>query len=419
MRIELPYANKPGIQAPSQTARGDAWLTNFARLEVPYATLLIDSLTIVSTSKIRTALRIKLHELHAKNEIEFPALLLVPRKMNEYTRIGNTSDSVSVAYDSFFPGESMPATPGSEAMLGSLIRDLAGNAPNVAGTWLHPESDIELLCDARCRSIVLVSDYSGSGTQIVRFAESLLRNKTIRSWHSYGLVKIFALVYASAPAGASAMHACKSITASWFIDPAADFATATWSETERQQIVNLCRSKAKKNPDFRPLGFKNSAGLFATESTIPNNLPSVLGQKVEGWKPFFDGRVMPADLLGSVVGYEPEPRRELLLEGLNQERLRNNWKAWSTEDLSQLTILILARGLRKGSTDWELSLELRTPEEAIARVTTFLKKNNFVDTHGRTTPLGIAEIAAAKRKNRKIETELLQDDVMYYPSTLR
>ncbi|MEW1810469.1 hypothetical protein AB0284_07145 [Pseudarthrobacter phenanthrenivorans] len=415
----MSYGNQGRIAAPSQTARGKRWLSNFSPLEQPYAEILLDSLKIVSGSEIRGALRAKLDEVEADDQIKFPALLLVPRKMKEYTQISGEPGCEPAAYETFLPGESLPVTPGSEGVLGNLIRDLAGHNPSSDGKWLHPDSDLSLLREARCRSVVLLSDYSGSGTQVVRFAESLLRNPTIRSWHSGGFLNIYAICFAAAPPGVRALQNSKAICESWFVEPAADFSTATWSDGERQQIISLCTSRAQPNADFEPLGYKGSAGLFATEATIPNNLPSILGQYENGWKPFFSGRVMPTDLLGTIVGYEPSIRRDMLLEGLAQERLRTNWESWSQNDITQLIILILARGTRKSAEDWELALDLHAPLQLVTRLTTFLKDGGFIDSRGRTTNLGHSEILAARRRSRRITTELLRPSAVYYPSKLR
>lgn len=406
------------VVPPSQTLRGREWLTNFKQLEVPFARLLLDSLTVASGSQIRAGLRQYLDAIAKDGSLEQPSLLLVPRKMNEYGAPGSKISAL-VPYASFSPGKAIPATPGSEGLLGNIIRDLTSKSPRLSGSWIHPEADLASLRRARCRNIILVSDYSGSGTQIVRFAEALLKNRTLRSWHSGGLIRINALVYAAAPLGIQAIQQSKAIAQLWFVKPAANFSTAAWSDEERNQIVSICTSYHRRSSGFQPLGFQSSAGLFVTETTIPNNLPSILCQEVSGWKPFFNRRSMPTELISDIMGYVPTTRDDVVLHSINQLRLAENRHSWGREEPQRIIILILASLVQKAFTLAELATKLQIDSATLGPAVEFLTRNNCIGPDGKTTEVGYAELAAARRKDRRIGWNLSNPSVVYYPVSLR
>ncbi|MGH3999215.1 MAG: hypothetical protein ACRDTJ_17360 [Pseudonocardiaceae bacterium] len=71
-----------------------------------------------------------------------------------------------VAYKTFSPGDPIASTPGSEGAIGNLVRELTGEqAGREPSFWLHPGTDVDELYRIRCRLLVLVTDYAGSGTQ--------------------------------------------------------------------------------------------------------------------------------------------------------------------------------------------------------------------------------------------------------------
>ncbi len=176
-----------GKTKPSETTRGRAWLANFLVEDQPIAELLLDSLEFVRTSTIRPALRVRLEELAESGEIEQPAVLATALSIEDL----KVRTRRPVAYSEGFETLAvlMDATPGSEGFVGNLIRDLlrSGNG------WLSPSTELGELRAQRCRSIVLVTDWVGSGTQLRDYALTLTRNRTIRSWRSGKLLR--AIIY--------------------------------------------------------------------------------------------------------------------------------------------------------------------------------------------------------------------------------
>src|SRR6188768_1638774 len=183
---------------PSETESGRAWLENFDYLDSPTATLLIDHLRFVTLSMLRDGLYTSLEALAEARAFEGPSVVLPERSLGDLEKqLGEPA----VAYGNFHPGKDTDVVAGSEAFVGMVLRDLPGirRSTSDRSGWVSPSMDLEGLRQRRCRSIVVVTDYMGTGTQVTDFVGSLTRNRTIRSWQSFGWVKLYVVAFASSP----------------------------------------------------------------------------------------------------------------------------------------------------------------------------------------------------------------------------
>lgn len=177
---------------PSETRRGQAWLTNFSPEDEGAARQLLDSLRFVSLSDVRAGLQVRLRSLIAQGKIQVPALLVSALSIEDL-RLDEGQTAPSVAFESFQLDDPINVVPGSEGFVGNLIRDLVSPALGGTDALLAPSTKLNELRDKRCRSIVVITDYAGSGTQLRNYAMTLVRHPTLRSWRSYGLLRIHAL----------------------------------------------------------------------------------------------------------------------------------------------------------------------------------------------------------------------------------
>lgn len=303
---------------PSETQRGRAWLTNFADIERPAAELLLDSLQIESPTAIHHGLKSRIQALTP--DLQGQAGVLIPVLSIE--DIDAMSDEVElvetawrtgsprhVAYETFTPGRDIPATPGSEGAVGNLIRDLTGNRPGgKRGQWLHPATDIAALHASRCRLIVLVTDYASSGQQVNRFAATFPRNARIRSWRSFGWLRILVVTYAASAAARARIETESNVDAMHVVTPAASFDDMAWTVDERDAVESLCKGHTPRQYKSQALGYRDSRGLYFTHTSVPNNLPFILRRDTHGWKPFLPGRTVPADLAAELGDYHTSDR---------------------------------------------------------------------------------------------------------------
>lgn len=415
---------------PSETTSGQAWLSNFHPSHTDTARLLLDSLDIVSDAQIRSGLERRIRQL----EVTGGAVLLVPvLGINDIERLIDdvppSAVGKHVAYETYAPGKLILATPGSEAVAGSVIRGFTGDnpatqrSPRRGGTrWLHPGTPKEELAERKCRRIVLVTDYSGSGRQIVEFAETFARNRTIRSWRSSGLVRITALAYAAS------LSARAIVEASWAVDelvverPARAFHDMGWAQEDMTEIEKLCRTYSGEQRGAREqaLGLNESRGLFATHSSVPNNLPFVLRRYGGDWQSFFPGRNFPDDLRTELGDYQGRPAslRNLAMKSRQQRlaRVIDSGRLTSPTDLMVVTMALLAHRQLGVA---ELAHHLHRSDAEVQQLVDYLQISGMLTPQLAITSRGRAEIQAAKRLERVVTARLTGSTTPYYPQSLR
>ena len=329
------------IMRPSETAEGQVWLGNFHRADVPTATLLIDSLRVLNLSTLQAKLQKLLDDATETGSIEFPALV-VPERSLKHFGIAEADRATAVAWRDFLPGAPLSVTPGSDGFVGMVLRDYAradGARRSSRNRWIAANADIETLRAARCRSVVILTDFVGTGAQADALAGTIARNRTVRSWRSLHLVAIHVAAVAGQQSGVDRLR--KSPT--W---------TPYTSSSRHQQygprfpdlhlqdaLVNLCRTYSLKRS--LALGYGESGGLLATERNAPNNLPSVFIQQTQRWKALFADRKMPRGFVQELGDYRPSEHLEALAERVGQLRLAAETNGFNQCDRRAATYLAL------------------------------------------------------------------------------
>src|SRR4051812_34579669 len=119
----------------SETAVGQAWLQNFVAVDVPAATMLLDGLRFASFSALSAGLQTRLRELISSGLIEAPAMAVPERALSDFHLREGAGDPPT-AFDDFLPGGPMSVTPGSEGLVGRLLRDFAdAGSESRDGAW--------------------------------------------------------------------------------------------------------------------------------------------------------------------------------------------------------------------------------------------------------------------------------------------
>lgn len=406
---------------PSETVRGRGWLQNFLPEDREIATELLDNLMFVRSSTMRSVLVGSLTDFVDSGRISTPALLVPVLSIEDIVGTDDyqatKSSDQPVAYDTFDVGGRISATPGSEGFVGNLIRDLL-KALSRTGYWLRPQSTLDQLRTARCRSIVLVTDYAGSGHQILQFARTFTRNATLRSWRSGGFVKLHALAYAaSASAKARVMRAGSPIDSFHSVRAAPTFRERPWNADQLARIESFCRREASGRGES--LGFQESRGLFATDVGAPNNLPNVLRRTGPGWHPFFEGRTVPPDLAAELGDYSPQVNEDGLVKRTRQVRLAEALEVrFNRAEVKKLLLLLalIGRGIRDPQ---GLAATTSIPVDRVVELLRSLQNTGLVDDQIRLTTRGHTEVRAGKRLPRQVSFEPTPSSGEYYPWALR
>lgn len=401
-----------GLVRPTETARGRAWLANFDEEDSPYAGLLLDSLDIVSSDVMRSALRNHLLELTGDATVLIPAL---PKEDLPAVE----GEAKPVAYESFHPGDSMSATPGSEAFVGNVVREFVGEAPEEErGPWIHPESPPDRLRDLRCRRLFLVTDYIGSGQQVIDAAKVFVRNPRIRSWRSFRWLRVVVVAYAASPEGRARIATERSIDELSVVRSASSIFSAPWTDEERDVIVSLCERHVAPRDRWKALGYKRSGGLFVMRGRVPNNVPLVLRQRRADWNPFFDGRRFPDDLAEELQTHEGHRDLMKLTAMVHQERLTRSLASGRLKSPTDRLAVVLALVARRPRSAPDIANDLNVPEREAQAFLDFFDAAGLTN-RGKLTTRGWNELRAAKRLPRRITAGLEGDHTPYYPRQLR
>jgi hypothetical protein len=386
----------------SETAAGTAWLVNFADVDRASATMLLDSLRFATLTTVSSGLQLLLAELVESGRIDGPVLAVPERALSEFDLAEDASEP-PVAFDDFLPGAPISVTPGSEGLVGRLLRDFAEAGGRTRGAWIAPDADLERLRGERARSIVIATDYIGSGNQLLALAAAIARNRTIRSWHSLGRIELHAVAFAATPAALDRIRRSREVAQAWAVEGAPAFATAIgWESETRAAIRQLCLTETRINRRWA-LGYKGTGGLFASEHGAPN-----------------PGRAVPPEVARELGDLRPQPPRRAIAERVGQLRIGRNERLNSMPPTSDgmLKVLLLLAGGPRG--DEFLAAQLGVDVARVLGLRDALEQLGLVEPHtGRITDRGRSELQAQKRARRRTSSGIIGSDEPYYPASLR
>lgn len=312
------------------------------------------------------------------------------------------------------------ATPGSEGLVGNIIRDTIGRRPKF--DRFSSYDSLDRLRRHKVRTLLLVDDYSGTGDQIVKYVEAWMRHPTIRSWHSYGLVRVHILLLAASAQAQKRLEDHRFVADVRYLERGLGFDTAPWTHQEREMVEALCQRYAHK-PELA-LGYGETRGLLALHHTVPNNLPHILWQtkcpRLPDWKPLFANRVMSPKLQEEIGNYRLESDPKRITAIIRQERLGAALDAQANPIVRNFLLVLAA--VENGHRDPRqlcdlLSFSLETTQHTLE----VCQALNLLDSANRLTNEGRAELRRARNRPLvpKPEPPAIGDGAPYYPLSLR
>ena len=405
---------------PSETICGQAWLSNFHATDVDTATLLINSLRVLSLSELRIKLLRLLGDATDEGSIPCPALVVPERGLGRLG-VDKGDRDTAVAWRDFLPGAPLSVTPGSDGFVGMVLRDFAPagrSRATAGGRLISPDANVEVLRAARCRSIVILTDFVGTGAQAEALAGAISRNKTIRSWRSLHLVGVHVAAVAAQRSGVDRLTASRHVDAVHAIEAAPAIWTSIADHDVQDAVVDLCRTYSRKKHRLA-LGYGNSAGLFVTERGAPNNLPAVFTQEASEWRPLFGGRTVPGSFMRELGEYRPSEDLEALAKRVGQSRLGGNERLQSIRRSSRDLLQVLTSASTSTTDASSLAESMGIDVEEADAYLGVLRGWGFVNGAGRITEEGRRELAEYKRGRRRTTAHLQGSSDSYYPLGLR
>lgn len=414
-------------ERPSETVEGQQWIENFRPEEKRTARLLLDSLQIISETTFRASLGQLLVDRVA--DLDKPVAFFPIRKLPKITNRKSVDPRMHPGFGLALPEEPLPlsakyaAHPGSEGAVGNVVRDVLADHRK-ALRLVEASSLAELKSRRRKpRTIVLVDDFCGSGDRAAGYVEAWAQHRTIRSWHSRGLIRFHVVALAVTQQAFSCLSKNKWIEQVHALQPAADFSTAPWSRDERRDIEALC---LRYGQDERmALGYERTRGLLVFQHTVPNNVPMVLWQSEaphgDPFTPMFAGRRMTPSQQVALADYSLPVTASDIARRLRQVRLADalDRQPGFTTRFVMLTLAATARGIHG---TFRLSRVLSLPIASVEAIVQACQDLDLLDSQGRLTDSGRRELRQARNRSKTSVSShfsLRGRDEPYYPYRLR
>lgn len=401
----------------SETHYAQEWLRNFEESDRAAATLLIDRLMLVSASEFVSGITNQLNQIEREKPSKEPSLALYAER--EMKKAG---------YDvlPFFPrsdegraiGPGIPPVAvdpekqdvGSEGSVATLISKYCKDTAHQALS--HPGPDA--LRSNKIRTVVIVTDFIGSGRRISEMLDAFALVASLQSWKSYGLLSFEVVCYSGTEWGLALVqqHSLRPKVRSYIACPVIDEA---FSGSELGAVKLLCQNYRKKQPRY-PFGFNNTGSLIAFSHGIPNNAPPILHSEAGGWTPLFPNRSTSAAGIDSVADSSAVlARNSEQVLGIREAR---RVLADPEGEIWAHTMLVMDAVRQGVRTPKGLSARTQLPNARIEEVLEITKRAGWVTPKNSLTRLGWREIRRPRFFEQGEEIAISGSGI-YFPTQLR
>ena len=375
---------------------------------------LVRSLTLVSHSEFERALQAILEDQVARRD--GPAAFYAVREVNpaegyfeQFTnRDTNELNSLASGTDH-----------GSEARIAAMIRNYCKTDP--ANLLNHPT--IDEMRSAKCRTIIFVDDFIGSGERVWELLQAFWKEASLASWHSLKYIKFVVVTYSGTVNGIRKVKRHKAGVEVVKERDCPTFLDMPWQSKRIAEIVDVCeRYGCTTSQGYWWDGYGKVMAALVFEHGCPDNAPAVLwapDEPSKPWKPLLPNRV----ILSAVKSiFPPEITRRdpitTLLE-VGQTRLAQSGALRRRGELGEAILLILALVAQGQSRQIALSFATGLGEKACAEIVERCIKWGFITRTRRLTEEGHAELKAARKLKKPGFDVPGRGEEYYYPRQLR
>lgn len=430
LEVDKQMVNDIGARKLIHTVQGQKWLSQFDRLDQEIASLIANNLTLISHNEFERNLVLKIADV--VDGIVGPVAFFAMREMVEqkevlkgksipqlvrvavpfYEQVEICDDGVSIS------PLSKTADVGSEGRIAAIIRQFCKRDKKMFLN--HPT--LEHLKTTKCNAIICIDDFIGSGGRAHEFLDTLWQEKTIVSWHSSKHIKFHVIAYSATEKGIERTKEHKSAPLVHIYRDAPTFYDLPWSKERKEAVFDLCKKYGKKANNKRRhmwWGYNKSMSSIVFEHGCPNNAPVILVEENNKWVGLFPNKTIADTTLSvfpNVISQKTNPES---LEGVGQKKLAKSVKLMRRGDKGQIILTLLAliaKGKHKRAT---LCFATGLSNDACDAYLSKCIKWGYVSPQKRITPLGLAELKAAKRIGKVKSEKLEKGSDYYYPQQLR
>jgi RNA-directed DNA polymerase len=308
------HPKRLNLAAIENSTEIQAWLSQFTPENQAAAKCLLMKLSFVTRDDYSNWLKEALQSLPANEPCAVYAVRKAEKKVKKIDYLWDVKGNVVNR-----PGTTL----GSEDLVYSLVSNVVRS--NEKRFFDHPS--LGVLKKKKIHNIVLIDDSIGSGDRVSGFIKSMMAHKSFRSWWSFGFINIIVLSFARTIESKKAIiekipgsnHGKRKHPVSSKIRFVSEIVySKIWLKGRwgpgYEAILNSCDSKAKILK--WPRGYGDVMGNIVFYHSVPNNIPGVLFECKNRWRPLFPGRSVP-DWLTSLIDNQPSLSKDDMLRLLS------------------------------------------------------------------------------------------------------
>jgi len=410
------------IDALSKSNTGRDWLKNFEAADRAAARALLDSLQLINLDEVSELIYDQLETLALERSGKRKSVALyVEREFQEklifsVEHVKKTDGNVRErAIGNKGP---LPVKPirggvrvGSEGTVSSLIGQAVKKHSGIFVNTPGPD---------RFRSkrnpistITLVTDFIGSGSRLLSMLDKFWNVKTVRSWHSTGLIDFVVIAASATEEGAAAVgnHITRPNVRFGRSIPTMYSSVFEKHYLDWDKLLEKMSSEGSDDAYMR--GYLDSAAMVLFSYGIPNNAPSILWKSTKDTQPLYLGNA-PAELRGLFWSGSRNDQ-------VKRAALERGHKLDPTVDVKEQIILLVLQeisGQFSKNKVRELSQRLSLPNSDILEALGVASLRKLIESNGRLTEKGYEELRAQNiDRERKIIVPTNAEP--YYPMRLR
>jgi hypothetical protein len=407
----------------SESASARRWIEQFKPVDQDDAASLVDRLALFNETDVAQAIS---RQLEAIDTVPGRVALYAEREIAQTTAFPVEAylDATGTSHERVISSAPFkPVSPrrgatrvGSEGWMAFLISQAIKTNPRFVN---HPSPRQYLSSNKanRIRTVVIVTDFIGSGDRIWTMLDKFWRVPTFAAWWSRGYIRFHIVAATGTNAGIVRIktHPCKATVGVTTVVP-----TLTGPQPKPWATVWLGLVKRYGKNHGMPLGHKDTAALVAFEYGMPNNVPAVLGEKFKRWKPLYRGRA-PHDLR-PFFGLPPTITD--LLRGAVEHRWARlvhalDFRTRRRDRAEMLAFLLALRGR------WHAHAEIEVAERSglqtgdVVRLRGAAMAAGWISDRSRLTDSGRKLLKAGAVKKPKLSRAVVGSNAPYYPTSLR
>jgi hypothetical protein len=313
------------------------------------------------------------------------------------------------------PARSINPEVGSEGLLAWLATEICREYRNEFVS--HPGPD--QIRASQIKTFLLLTDFIGSGRRASTYLSSAWRVASVKSWHSGGLLSFGVVAYSGTEEGCQFLsrHPTSPRLNRVALCPTI---RSTFNGSEAATIEAMCLRYDPDGPDtMESLGYAGAGALIVFAHGCPNNAPRLLHRGRPGhWIPLFPKRVT-AGLRANFSRYRTHNAAIESLMSMGQQRLAQSVRISALPDQGRAMVLFLAaltRGPRLDEVVARRTGLTLLEVESLARIAITL---GWIDDRRRLTDAGHGQLEHVRARPRSDAALLPEDEMPYFPGSLR